>query len=213
MKKEWISLNEASLLTHKSEMTIRRFISKYKNNHNAIKNDDGTIYINTDFLNKVYPITYDSQMLSDDKIIEHKENLAEFTLQKQDKDLFNSSIANYSEIIDKLMQKKPFYSLPSLWISLGFIILFLVAGYLGYLYRNEMISNYQLSLETYQSSLKDKDSSLSDLKAELNNTRTEYKESLNKLDDLRSSYDKKLEARDKEISKLKEQLQDAEEGI
>jgi len=213
MKKEWILLNEASLLTHKSEMTIRRFISKYKNDHNAIKTDNETIYINTDFLNKIYPITYDSQMLTDDKIIEHKENLAEFTLQKQDKDLFNSSIANYSDIIDKLMQKKPFYRLPALWLTIGFIVLFLAAGYLGYLYRNEMISTYHALLKDKDSSLAEMKSQLNDSKVELNNTRAEYKESLSKLDDLRESYNKKLETKDKEISDLKEQLQDAEEGI
>jgi len=76
-----------------------------------------------------------------------------------------------------------------------------------------MISNYKESLETYQSTIKDKDSSLSDIKVDPNTTRAEYKESLKKIDELRESYNKKLEAKDKEILDLKEQLQDAEEGI
>lgn len=204
MIEQWITATQAQTYTGKSFATINRYIAKYKNDPNAIKSEGNKTLINSEFLGKIYPIISDNQSESHDKHIENQKEFAELTLQKQDKDIINKILESQKALLES--KTTPILRLPSLWLTIGFIIIFIVMGYLGYLYRNEMISSFQ-------NAIKDKDNNLSDLKVELNNTRAEYKDSLKKLDDLRESYNKKLEAKDKEISDLKEQIQEAEEGI
>ena len=197
MIEQWINSTQAQAYTKKSFATINRYIAKYKNDANAIKSEGSKTLLNSEFLGKIYPIIIDNQSESHDKHIENQKEFAELTLQKQDKDIINKILESQKALLES--KTTPVLRLPSLWITLGFILLFLIMGYLGYLYRNEMISSYQTST--------------AELKSELTNTRAEYKESLNKLDDLRESYNKKLESKDKEIADLKEQLQDSEAGL
>ena len=197
MIEQWINSTQAHAYTNQSFATITRYIAKYKNDANAIKSEGSKTLLNSEFLGKIYPIIIDNQSESHDKHIENQKEFAELTLQKQDKDIINKILESQKALLES--KTTPVLRLPSLWITLGFILLFLIMGYLGYLYRNEMISSYQTST--------------AELKSELTNTRAEYKESLNKLDDLRESYNKKLESKDKEIADLKEQLQDSEAGL
>jgi len=195
MKKDYIIISEAISLSKVSESTVRRWISRHKDNKNIVYKDNGIYHMKSSEFIKDYPNISD---YSHDKHEQSKE-IAEFTLEKQQKDIFQHN----QELLNKTLNK-PFYRLPVLWVSLGFIILIIVFGGLGYIYRNELINNQKSKISEVTSFkdeiIKSKETNLKETKKALEETKTAYQQTLKTVDLLHAKYNDKIDNERKLLS-------------
>jgi len=141
--KEWLTVNETSFYTEKSEATIRRWLSEHKNKKNTIKKIDGKTHIKTSFISEYFTIKNDTHNSSYDNQ-EHEKQKAGLILEKQNKDLIKDS----QSIIKELIQQRKAKSYLPLYITIGFIILFIFLSFISYY----LFKEYKLELTNNQKS-------------------------------------------------------------
>jgi len=206
----WVSIKEASKLVNTCDKTIRRWVIRHKDNANCVEYRKGVYYVNTEMLNKDYNFIQSLRQsidASNSKMntkytnmdtcvdIESKgyndEKFALMTLSKQSQDISN------------ILLNKPLHRLPVFWVSIGFVILILAMISIGYLYRTEIIANYQ-------NQLNNKNVTITKIEKELQSTKQRYQEILT---EIKSSYQKLTFEQEKQINKLSKKLEAAETEI
>jgi hypothetical protein len=235
---KWITIKQAIELTEKSEITIRRFVAKHKSNANVVSKDDaGRSIINPTILQQTYTFSKEgyqddssdtSQDDMSDKKYKKKENNGDYH-DERDKyhgdrrgsvdteKLALMTISKQSNDISKMLLHKPFYKLVSVWITIFFILISLIAGYFAYMYKNELIttqkneitqinSKYEEIDKTKDQVIKSNEKDLKETKAALKETRTAYTQSLKAIDILHVKYGEKLDTSQQEIADLQFKL-------
>jgi flagellar motility protein MotE (MotC chaperone) len=189
MKNGYITISEAIASSKVSESTVRRWIFKYSNNKNIAFKDNGNFYINSEFFFKDYPKFSD---YSDDQHKQSKE-LAEFTLEKQQQDIFKELIK----------QRKDKSFLP-FWITIGFVCLIFILGSLSYYifkeYKAEVVSNYEKLISDKETLIQSKNKDIAEIKEQYQSVLTEVK----------SSYQKLTFEQERQINELSKKLEAVE---
>jgi len=206
----WITIKEASKLANTCDRTVRRWVTKHKNNVNCVEYRKGVYYINAEMLDKDYHFVQspgqstntskpqeetDYTNIHNEMDIESKvdtnEKLALMTLSKQSQDIAH------------LLLNKPFYRLPVFWVTVGFIMLIVAIVSAGYLYRLEILNNYQSQLTSKAVDIKE-------VKTELQSTKEQYQAMLN---EVKSSYQKLTSEQERQINELNKKLKDLEASV
>ncbi len=239
MNKEWITSSEASFLTGKSEVTIRRFVSEHKSNTSNIKKVKGKTHIKKLFLEDYYPLINDDHA-SINEDVKHKKEAMQLAynseaiqaqieqLKAKDEQLKakDEHIKDKDKQIEQLINKK---SCAWLWLSIGFIILIIVLSVIVQViftgYKSELLDNHKAKITdiaannkaktTYLTSNHQKEVNL--LRDQLTDTKKSYsdlikeiKESSNKLSENQQQTIKEKEAA---ISRLQSELDKLNKNI
>jgi len=192
MLNTWITISEALINTGKSEITIRRYISKYKNNKNIVRKENGKIRINTEFLYQSYRSIID---ISDDTANDSRQKKEAMQIVYNSEALKAQSVNLIAkdQHISQLINRK---SYTSLYVCIGFIILILVFGALAWLYRFEILENHKNEIKVLTSISKEIKQVLQETKSDLTETKKDYQNSIKKNEQLHDKYSSKLEAKE-----------------
>jgi len=178
--KDWLTIKEASIKADISNMTVRRWITKHKNDKNYIDYQKGIYYVNPELFSKDYRFIQNNTDFNKskntfnqnytkaktDEQAEDREKLALMTISKQANDMTQA------------LFNRPFYRLPVFWVSITSILIIIILGSLGYVYRAELLGNHQRELKSlsssYEKEVKTLNKNVNSLNNQLNNTKETY---------------------------------------
>jgi hypothetical protein len=224
MNNNWIPVTEATYLTGKSGVTIRRWCAAHKTNPNAFKKDKGKSYINIDFLKKDYPFINDEQKIKGEET-KHKKEAMQLAYNSETIKAQIDQTKAKDEHIKELIKQVNKKSYSWLWVSIGFIILLSVLGTTFYhmfaSYQSEQKNNklqeIKLITSKYDMEVNLKNEVINETKKNLEETKTAYQQTLKAVDLLHVKYNDKLDNERKhyesELKQKGEMLKSEQEKI
>jgi len=228
MPKSWLTVKEASKESNISDMTVRRWIKKHKQNIDYVKYEKGIYFVNsekfcidyrfihdfnndyTDFnksSNQFKHTEYDNKNKSSET---SPEKLALITISKQANDI--------SQVLLE-QNKLTIYKHSSFWILIAAIVLLIIGGLSGgYYYREELLSiyngkindlnqNHSKQIENRDKELANQQESYKELKEQYSMMMTEIKSSHR---ELTVSQEKQITELSNKLNELNKNLKEAE---
>ena len=222
---KWLDVTKSVYFTGKSTATINRLVSKYKTDKKIINYTNNKPFINLEFLKNKYPFIHDNQNETNDNA-KHKKEALEIAYKAEDLKAQSDILQAKDKQIEQLINKKSYLAF---YVTLGFVILFIVLGIISYYmfinYQSEqkenkqqeiklLTSKYDMEVNFKDKLITDKEDSLNETKKELLETKTAYQQSLKAVDSLHIKYNDKLDTKEKHYQsdlKLKSDLLKSEQ--
>ena len=222
---KWLDVTKSVYFTGKSTATINRLVSKYKTDKKIINYTNNKPFINLEFLKNKYPFIHDNRNETNDNA-KHKKEALEIAYKAKDLKAQSDILQAKDKQIEQLINKKSYLAF---YVTLGFVILFIVLGIISYYmfinYQSEqkenkqqeiklLTSKYDMEVNFKDKLITDKEDSLNETKKELLETKTAYQQSLKAVDSLHIKYNDKLDTKEKHYQsdlKLKSDLLKSEQ--
>jgi hypothetical protein len=221
MLKSWLTVKEASKESNISDMTVRRWIKKYKQNIDYVKYEKGIYFVNAEKFNIDYRFIHDfnndytdfnksTNQFKQAGYTDENENgepnaekLALITISKQANDISQALLGQNKQVI---------YKHSSFWILVTTIVLLIVGGLSGgYYYKKEIMENNNSKIndlkQNYSKQIESKEKEIANQQERYKEQKEQYSAVINEI----KSSDQKLAAiQDKQITELSNKLKEAE---
>jgi len=221
MLKSWLTVKEASKESSISDMTVRRWIKKYKQNIDYVKYEKGIYFVNsekfcidyrfihdfnndyTDFNKSTNQFKQAEYSDKDESGEPNAEKLALITISKQANDISQALLGQ---------NKQAIYKHSSFWILVTTIVLLIVGGLSGgYYYKKEIMENNNSKIKDLKQNYT---AQIEFQKKELTHQQERYKEKKEQystiISEIKSSNLKLAAVQDNQITGLSNKLKEAE---
>jgi hypothetical protein len=201
MNKNWIDIIEAVKLFNKSEMTIRRFINKHKNNIDAVRKDGKKYLINYKFISLTYQSNNDIHNDQVGENIKDKKDAMQIAYNSEIIKKKDEQLDAKDKLIGQLINKKtPILRHSTFWTAVSSIIALVLILTFGYFYRLEFQKQYKEKYQLLKTSLEKEIGLLRDQNEMLHKTMSKIKQNSKMLLDVFDMQKKELLEQNKKLN-------------